>query len=585
VGKKKSSFSQAKFSTFQGHYLMTERTRRFSMKGANAEVGAHINTFKKAPLYFAAGPYYLTGTGATAWGGEFRAGVDLFDRYLRIEGDTSYDHFFKWTGQAQVSVNIPFGGRRKIAMTANRSCNNAIDLRTRLVQPVDRIEIIPEGKQKQISPGINPTTGKPWFFIFVDNESHSAGTYESPYPTLLEAETASLENQIIYVFPGDGTTNGMSDGITLKNGQMLLGASIAYPFSTTVGTIVVPPLAVSRPKITNVAGNVVNLANNNTVTGFDVTVIASRGISGTTISNALLDQNSFVTTIGNTTGIYMDNPSGTITASNSAFNGFFDNLNAKSGNGIYVESAVGSTLDNLNILKNSFSNITGNGQLYSGNGFTLLLDGGAMTNLNVLNNQFSAIKIVGDGTHLRFNSGTLTNCNISGNSFDTIDDRGFSGIFNGAAVENITVTDNAFTGITGGALGCNIFLGNGTLNNFTVSNNLFTIADSSSNCILYDSQHFTFNVNAVISNNTFIGTGTIADQFAARIRTVLGTICLNFIHNQATPVSSPTPYRFIIGGGGTFKLTPCNYDAVNTGTFSLSGVTLVQSCPTAVACP
>ena len=43
--------------------------------------------------------------------GKLRARVDLFHHYLRIEGNTSYDHLFKWIGQAQVSVNIPFGGR------------------------------------------------------------------------------------------------------------------------------------------------------------------------------------------------------------------------------------------------------------------------------------------------------------------------------------------------------------------------------------------------------------------------------------------------------------------------------------------
>ena len=69
VGKKTSTpYGTSTFSHFQGHSLYISRKQEFAMKGANAEVGAHIDSFKSVPLYFAAGPYYLEGQGKVAWG-------------------------------------------------------------------------------------------------------------------------------------------------------------------------------------------------------------------------------------------------------------------------------------------------------------------------------------------------------------------------------------------------------------------------------------------------------------------------------------------------------------------------------------
>ena len=55
---------------------------------------------------------------------------------------------------------------------------------SRMVQPVGREEIIVVGKKNQNPPAIDPATGQPYFFVFVNNTSSSDGTYESPYPTL-----------------------------------------------------------------------------------------------------------------------------------------------------------------------------------------------------------------------------------------------------------------------------------------------------------------------------------------------------------------------------------------------------------------
>lgn len=156
VGEKQSHrFHRS--AVFQDNFLLIRYSRFFAMKGANAEIGAHINC-NKAPLYFAGGPYYLTAGKKRAWGGEIRARIDLFCRYLRIEGNTSYDHLFKWIGQAQISVNIPLGKR------SNPCCCPTEDLLERAAQRVDRFEIIAEIKQKTVTPATTPATGQPWLF-------------------------------------------------------------------------------------------------------------------------------------------------------------------------------------------------------------------------------------------------------------------------------------------------------------------------------------------------------------------------------------------------------------------------------------
>ncbi len=60
------------------------------------------------------------------------------------------------------------------------------------------------------------------------------------------------------------------------------------------------------------------------------------------------------------------------------------------------------------------------------------------------------------------------------------------------------------------------------------------------------------------------------------------TVCLTLTGNS----SNPDPgYTLTNPGSGAFNLSPCNVDAMNIGTISASGITLVQSCPDATACP
>jgi trimeric autotransporter adhesin len=299
IGQKTSSFFNTEFEEFTGNFLMLSRKREGALKGANAEVGYHLNCLNQIPVYFAVGPYYLTGSGNTTWGGEAKLSLNFFD-YVSLTGQTSYDSLFHWRGQGQLSLTIPFGSKRA---RRNSSCA-ARCLNNRSLQDVSRFEIIPVDRQTVRSKAIDPATGQPYIVWFVDNTSHSSGTYENPFSTLTAAQNASGPNEIIYVFPGDQTTTGLDNGIIMKNGQRLWGAGIEHNLPSTVGTIHIPAL-LTGPFINNTfnnsiallpiitgPANVVTLAGNNEISGLYILFTAGNGISGTAVSNLSIEHNT-----------------------------------------------------------------------------------------------------------------------------------------------------------------------------------------------------------------------------------------------------------------------------------------------------
>ena len=385
IGDKQSPFYHPEFKGFQGNYLYTTAKREFAMKGANAEVGLHVESYKPIPLYFALGPYYLTGSGASTWGGQLRARADFFDEILRIEANTSYDHFFHWIGQGQISLSYAFGKRKE----KKCSCPKGKSFYTRSLQKVDRFEIIPTGKERVSGPAIDPENGSPFLFVFVDNTSSSLGTFESPYPTLAEAEANSFPGQILYVFPGDGTSTGMNAGVTLKNSQMLVGASVPLTINTSWGPITIPPLASSPPVITNLAAApVVTLANNNFLSGLYLENNTGTGVSGAGISNFTFNENTMVGGAA-AQGMLLDNISGLLTVNNNLFvqtgpssatnyaisiqnslgsfdatfegDAFYLQPNGNNVSGIYIDLTNQASLGNLVMADNSFSSTSSTG--------------------------------------------------------------------------------------------------------------------------------------------------------------------------------------------------------------------------------
>ena len=284
VGKKHSSYYHPEFHKFKGHQLYIERTQKRALSGADAEVGVHLTQQTKYDVYAGIGPYYLYDAPSSAWGGKARV-AGSYKQFLTLEVSGSHDRLFKTILQGSVAINIPFG-HKKLKHTGNH-CSSL--LLTRAVESPARLEIPMIRKYTKSEVAINPGTGEPWQFWFVDNLSSSLGTYESPFPMLAQAQNASSSGDIIYVFPGDGTTLGMNAGITLKDNQKLFGSGVKQTLATPLGNISIPAQSKAMPLITNTTPNVVTLANNNEVSGVHLTsgVAASLLIFGNPVNTSI----------------------------------------------------------------------------------------------------------------------------------------------------------------------------------------------------------------------------------------------------------------------------------------------------------
>ncbi len=518
VGAKQSRFYHVEFDGLEGNSMYLSAKREYAFKGANAEIGLHVDSYRPIPLYFATGPYYLNGKGATTWGGQFRARADFFHGMLRLEANTSYDHFFRWIGQGQVGLNFAFGGRVK----KKRTCPTKGSLYTRSMQGVDRNEIIPVSKQRVREKATGPG-GDPYFFVFVDNTSSSLGTFESPYASLATAQANSSPGDIIYVFPGNGTATNMDTGITLQDSQMLLGAASSYRMPTQLGTVSLPSYASVQPVITNTASApVITLANNNTVSGMYVANNTDRGIFGSGITNFTATKN---TILGGAVaeGILLENPTGLVTLNNnllvqtgpgshpnSAFhlqssegtcnlsfdgNAFFSQPNGNNTIGMRFELTGTANVNSINVTNTTFACTQTNGPAMT----TELSDnahvGGVFVDNCVVSNFGTGIEFDLFGSS-SVDMASLTNIDMSGQGYagfyidiENSSSMGTIAVSNAsvrnaltyglvtyqgatATLKSLSVTDSFFNCCT---FGVNSELGgSGSLSNFNVANCEFT---------------------------------------------------------------------------------------------------------------
>ncbi len=343
AGRRHSNYSRWHFDRFEKHHLIIEKKASFSMYGADAEAGAYL--VKKNPfyLYAAAGPYYFTkGFGRDAVGGEARLKAALGEMWgLQVSG--SYDSLFHSIVQGQISFSIPLGPKQKIKAKSSgclAACDESKFFKTRMSQEVDRAEIIVLSNRKKHSVAINPITELPYFFWFVDNTSSSAGTYESPFSSLDDAELASNPADVIYVFPGDGTFRNMSSGIILQDDQKLFGSGVAHPLVTTKGPVTIPKLSKTLPSLAIIGATdniVVELAKNNEVSGFKINLgifvpgLFAIGVTKINPSASLeslsVTNNQFVNITGGDgfRAIGLLNADGNVTVSDNSF--YFDHTN------------------------------------------------------------------------------------------------------------------------------------------------------------------------------------------------------------------------------------------------------------------
>ena len=285
------------FTKFKGHSALFAKRFEVAMYGFDIALGGYLYKHKSWGLHTKLGGYYFHGDFGKVFGGGLFELRTEFSRYVTIKGQASYDTHFKWIAQGEIALNFFLGPHLEI-QNSKLSCLSLQKLENRVTESVDRFEMIVTLNHRKKSRAINPLTGNPLFFAFVDNTSSSAGTFESPFPTLSQAQTLSPD--VIYIFPGDGTSNGMNTGITLISNQSLIGSAAPFTVTTRFGLRTIPAQTLNTPIIQPTPGsNVINLANNNTVSG--LTIISnptgnSVGIEGNVVQGAKITFNRLIQT-------------------------------------------------------------------------------------------------------------------------------------------------------------------------------------------------------------------------------------------------------------------------------------------------
>ncbi len=624
VGEKISDPYETAFKTFSGHSMILSQKYESAMKGSDAEFGFHFGKSKSFDFYAAAGPYYFIGKKAPAtWGGKARI-MGTFKDILTLEISDSYDRTFHNKFQGQVSLGFSFGPKSKVK-EKGRTCKVANTLNDRMLQPVGRQEIVVIDKVRKNTVAIDPATGQPFFFVFVNNTSHSDGTYESPYHSFAQAQDNSFPSNIIYVFPGDGTTTGMDSGIFLQPNQKLWGAGISHLLQTSQGKISIPAHSSSSPTITNTNintdGNAITLATNNAISGIIITSAFNDAIYG--IDPQSLEVSSC--TFKNTTTYAIEasfSGDASISLTNNQFlnnvNGVFLTLNGTSSvacldntfsgqtsiSSVPLEIAANSNILDLRIENNVFdSNTTGSVRLDFNNVINADI---TLLNNTITNNGTGSQASLGSSLVI-ISSGTTNQCSIAmrGNTFagnasnalymhtggaittlettvseNTMSNNGGSGLIFATPVDNFTLvaTDNTIVGGNDNGIAI-ISTGLTSTGTITINKNIITDIGNASNGIAINQDFSTLSLT--IQNNEIYrceGTG-ILSYAPTGIDNLTLNVSGNTINNCQNMSSNAAPGLDIEQFTSLMGSVTNNTLSDNTGVAVFTGSTL--SSPTA----
>ena len=580
---------------FLNHSIVIQAGIDSALKGFDAIVRFKPNALAQVNGSFGLGGYNY-GSNVVDYFGGLKAtyGMQL-EQGMIVNLELNHDNRFDVTGVLQLGWMFGVNAR-----------GNEYGLLGTDLEPTWRNDHIVRYQQDLVL-AIDPDTGRPYNVYHVDNLADPTienGTFETPFDNLADAEAASSTDDIIFVNPGDGTVRNMDAGITLKDGQMLLGNGVQHLIPLPDGTLfdLCNSLDGNLPRITNrFGGNAVTLANRNTVRGFLIdgatgnmlNGIAGVGTAGNRLNDGLIED---VTIFNGATlhGIRLDQISGNwrIARSNvldAASDGiaiqnagdassFFDienNVVINNGrhgirladyDGFYIRFRENDTSFNAadGIRVRNFANSTGLGaalDFISSQSQTNAADGIRVDNfvgnvrflnsliLNNTNNGISLLDVRTPGISQRVFVGS------SGPATSVIDGNGVgtgSGIFNELGVAGTqqllvvdTSLDNGGTGITSGAT--------------AVGANLQTD-------LVYTSLGLPGEPS--ISGNQSDGIRLLVENGASHSATVLG------VGTAATPIigNNGSGISLYAAGGGSPSLLQVDIDNLNVSNSGVHGM-------------
>ena len=519
VGRKISLLDNPQFFGFSDHTMVLSQRYQTAMKGVDAELVVHFELLPGLNLSSAIGPYYsFEEINAGTWGGKARLKSEL-GRYIKFEVSNSYDQMFHNNFQLQMTFTLPLESKPHHAGVNSHKKNYSDILRARFLQPVDRKEIIVIGNKDKKLAAIDPATGKPFYVVFVDNTSHSEGTFESPYPTLALAQENSNIGDIIYIFPGDGTTHGMDRGIILQPNQKIWGSGVEQQIQAAQGSLIIPAHTIYAPQITNVDtdpdGDGITLSSNNQVSGIAIMAATGNGIIGVDPQNVQIS----TTTIDHSGADqihlqYGDDP-GTMT---------LNNLTLTNGqvNTVFIHSTGAAV---VGVIDNSF--FSGNAQGY-----------------------FVDACFSGEATF------SFTNNTVDNN---------YASLFNFTAPSTLIISDNAFNNsispsdaplrINAAESSLSVTIKNNTISNNDTGAISFGLNDTNAANLTIDHNTITNNSSG---NMDYLGSAIVLDAMDSST----GNITLVLTDNVISGNSRSAVYN-TQGSFNTFQMTATNNEINN----------------------
>jgi hypothetical protein len=272
------------FSEFRKHAAYVKQKVHYALPCVDAEAGFTLpDPFDQIGLYLSLGYYYLfkqQGFNKSAGhvsGGRVRMTASPSD-YMSLGVEYTYDALFGSRANGFLALNIPLGSTRSYKQVTEKHQIPWIQIKT---QDVIRNEIIPIVKKQHCFVHLNGE-GKPLHFVFVNNKKGGdakaeEGTFEHPYTTLGLAQEHSSEGDIIYVFPGDGSSKGYDKGFVLKREQILTSAGVDF----YLNGVVFPALRKGHlPFITAEKGSVIQAfqAGQVEVNGFKIEAVSGHAV-------------------------------------------------------------------------------------------------------------------------------------------------------------------------------------------------------------------------------------------------------------------------------------------------------------------
>ncbi len=531
---------------FQGHQLRDQ-----SLGGADAEFGIPMSP--KTPwLRGYSGIYgYHTGGGNTiGYRGRLEATVS---NDLTLGVTVSQDSIYGTNVNGV--IDFKFSGFQPTRYFPNMTT------RQRMLNPVQRNwRVATRTYSQEIDiAAINPQTNKPYFIVHVDNSAAPGGngTIEHPFQHLVNAPQADII--LVHLGNAGSSTTPVTGSTILSNNERLLGTGIlstvdlfAHYGSTTISSVYDLPLTSNTgmfPYVTNPAGNIVTLANNNEVTGLNLFNSA-----GTAITNTAAGSNNFnlhdleitgnlgkgiALTSASGIGIINNINTGTQTIGgptpgnnpgvpglglNSGIIGVVGN---NAGGGIQLSTggpglnltlsdvnmnsnpaglqpfgvALAANLGALNVgMKNVFTNDNGTGIQLSEQSQPVSV---TMNNVRSNDNTGVGIQVEGTGGYITINANNIAAMRNGSDNLQI----GTQATPLVLSTVNVTLTDSNFSNSTGGSgitfglaggTGNLSLLGSSTVNDMVMGNHLHGLSLFGTNSAV---------LNAVVDNGQFMGNG------------------------------------------------------------------------------